>query len=532
MKEGKKTKQQKRFDRGGISRNEAKRRAELSSSQQDPTTPSPSINHKGTSQETKLSAKKTKPRSVGFADDRNETREFELEEGEELKKKRYPTKKSADADIPLEKTSVSTLSPEEEFAQFKANFQEQSSRIYMVNHMVKRDQENLREEAQGKEMLHDMVSNDEGAYQAAPIRNTENVEATLKEDALEKMLISSLDKEFSKLKNKEMAQAYYDEKKANMLGHIQKMDKTLAPKIDKIIEKAEENHPIDELYDSNEVKEKKQKKVTQEVYNEFDKLMSKRNKKSLRFAEKDAIATHEIPSGNAFIHKKNPRGMGHEDKSARAVDNTGATHEPPKYSKDKTLDKDVELEKFMTGFVQNSAKEFLECHLDGDKSFLSDSCEAFLKQEFKQVSEANKEYIEPYYNEMKQNIDKHIANMEQNLSPKIDKMVESVKSSTLRDSNLTKVENDNIFKETLNKKFNAETEKDNKTYKSLSASFYKKLSKLCETLHMNKFADSFMKKSQKIKLEAMKTTLLSSEVRASGTARSSEKQMQKGVRQQ
>lgn len=54
--------------------------------------------------------------------------------------------------------------------------------------------------------------------------------------------------------------------------------------------------------------------------------------------------------------QKTLRGMEHEDKYTRAVDNTGATHEPPKYSKDKSLDKEVKLEKFMTSFVQTHQK--------------------------------------------------------------------------------------------------------------------------------------------------------------------------------
>lgn len=478
--------------------------------------------------------KPKKKKSVGFSDNKNEIHEFELEEGKELKNKNYPTKKSVDADITLEKDSSPNLSPEEEFAQFKVNFQEKSSRIYMVNHMVKRNQENLREEAQGKEMLHDMVSNEEEAYQAASIKNVENVEASLKEDALEKMLNSSLDKEFSKLQNKNMAQEYYDEKKKNMQSHIKKMDKTLAPKIENIIEKAESKNSIDELYDSNEVQDKKKQKATQEVYNEFDKLISNNRKKvSVRFVEKDNIREYETEV-DKLTHYPNPKNMNHEDKSSRVVmDTENVIHEPPKYSKDGSLDKDVELEKFMTNFIQNSSKEFLRSHVDKEnKNSLSDSCNIVLDQEFRKISENNKESIKPYFDEMKKNMNHHLNNMNKNLLPKIEKMSEKVKENNPRDPSSTKLENDSNFNQALINKFNTEIDKDNKVYKSNSASLYKKLSNLCTSLNLNKPAKYFMEKSQKIKLETMKTTLVSNEVQSSGAARaSSGKDIQKGVRQ-
>jgi hypothetical protein len=133
----KETNQQKRLNRGGISRNEAKRRAEANSSSQDSIEQLDASN-KPTAPSTLKSAIRKKKGSVGFADNLNETYEFDLEEGEKLGIQKYPSKKSDNTDIPLEKHPSPKLSPEEELKIFKNRFKEKSSRVYMVNHGVKR----------------------------------------------------------------------------------------------------------------------------------------------------------------------------------------------------------------------------------------------------------------------------------------------------------------------------------------------------------------------------------------------------------
>lgn len=126
---------------------------------------------------------------------------------------------------------------------------------------------------------------------------------------------------------------------------------------------------------------------------------------------------------------------------------------------------------------------------------MSESCNIVLDQEFRKISENNKESINPYFDEMKKNMDHHLNNMNKNLLPKIDKMSKKVKENNPRDISSTKLENDSNFNQALINKFNTEIDKDNKVYKSNSASLYKKLSNLSTSLNLNKPGKYFIEKS-------------------------------------
>ena len=148
-------------------------------------------------EEDPITPPKKKKKSARFNDAANETHVVEssyinektLEDGH-LKPGKYDHKlKSKDADIPL--------TPEQELEQFKSNFKEKASMAYLADFLIRRDQEDLLEVSQSTAELHAVMFEDEERYSSdtlQPFKNKENVEVTLSADALEKILLSMLDK--------------------------------------------------------------------------------------------------------------------------------------------------------------------------------------------------------------------------------------------------------------------------------------------------------------------------------------------------
>lgn len=269
--------------------------------------------------------------------------------------------------------------------------------------------------------------------------------------------------------------------------------------------------------------------------------MKENKKKSVGFAEQDIV--HEYETENKMHHHRNPRGMTHEDKSKRFVFEKGGIkhgtsdkNTKPKKSAlktdaaktVKTLDPDIALEKFMTNFIRESSIKYVDCYLNSTKTVnltktedLNQEFKNILEREFKKLSDTNRADIEPFRKQMEANMAKHINEMKKNLTPKIKLNLKQQDKYFSFHKSIKKKEakpDPQVIKNTVASMMISKIYPDNKVYKSKSASLYKKLSQLCTMFGINEKADQFMKKSQEIKLEVMKTTLLSNEIQSSGAA--------------